>query len=184
MPSPVRLIVARTSRGHVIGRDGKLPWAHNSSDMHWFKQRTTNHPIVMGRKTFDSIGRALPNRLNIVVSTMDDPEITDVHWYHSLDTAVDFARSSSLMAPIIIGGASLYNAVLAAKQVYFMYVTEIDIEVEGDTKFEFDESEWEDFQQPLVSGPLTFRQLILKDLMHSCEEEEALKIIGNIASGL
>lgn len=127
---PLSLIVA-VARNGVIGRDGALPW-HLPEDLKHFKRLTTGHAIVMGRRTFVSIGRALPNRRNLVVSrTLDDvPEGVEV--FPSLERALAAARTTD-GEPFVIGGAALYAEALPLATT--LHVTEIDRDVQGDVCF-------------------------------------------------
>lgn len=137
------LVVAMAQNG-VIGRENGLPW-HLPKDLAYFKQITMGHPIIMGRKTFESIGRPLPGRTNIVVTRQKSWASDGVEKVDSVSAAIDLAEviahSDSLSEYMLIGGASLYGQVLgsAAK----IYMTEVCAEIEGDTKFpEFDKSQW------------------------------------------
>ncbi len=139
--SPLALIVA-VARNGVIGKDGALPW-HVSEDLKHFKKTTGNHPIIMGRKTHESIGRTLPGRRNIVVTRQTDAQFPGCEVAHDLDEAITLARTTD-DCPFIIGGASLYEAALPLATE--LHLTLIDEDVEGDTYFavnleEFDEIE-------------------------------------------
>ena len=124
---PLSLIVA-VARNGVIGRDGGLPW-RLPEDLKHFKTLTTGHAIVMGRRTFVSIGRALPGRRNLVVSRtlVDVPEGVEV--FDSLGTALSAARTTD-PEPFVIGGAALYAEALPLATT--IHLTEIDREVDGD----------------------------------------------------
>lgn len=95
------LIVAMT-KNHVIGKDNQMPW-HLPADLAWFRQNTTGKPVIMGRKTFESIGRPLPKRTNLVLSRQ--PYLHEgVIWQNSLESAVDFVKDSPEI--LLIGGAN------------------------------------------------------------------------------
>lgn len=130
------LIVAMT-KNRVIGKDNQMPW-HLPADLAWFRQNTTGKPVIMGRKTFESIGRPLPKRINIVLSRQ--PYVQDgVIWKNSLESAVDFVGSCPEV--MLIGGGELFKQYLA--QADKLYLTEIQTELEGDTYFpEIDWSSW------------------------------------------
>ena len=131
------LIVAMERSG-VIGRDGDLPW-HLSADLRRFKQLTMGHHIIMGRKTFDSIGRLLPGRTSVVVTRQSDFAAPGAVVTHSLPDAV--AAASNDDEAFIIGGAEIYQQALDI--VDRIYLTEVDAEVAGDARFpDFDRSEW------------------------------------------
>ncbi|MEJ8543834.1 dihydrofolate reductase [Brevibacillus borstelensis] len=121
----ISLIVAHT-RNRVIGRDGVMPW-HLPNDLKHVKAITTGQTIVMGRKTFASIGKPLPNRRNVVLTRSTDFSAEGVEVVHSKEDVL------ALGDVIIFGGAELYRQFLDA--VDRMYITEIDMETKGDTFF-------------------------------------------------
>lgn len=121
------IIIAAISRNRVIGKDGKMPW-HISEDLKRFKQLTTGHTILMGRKTYESLGKALPNRRNVVLSSKDIP---DVETYHSLaDVLIALEKEEKVF---VIGGGELYAQLL--DQADELHLTLVDQEVAGDTFF-------------------------------------------------
>ena len=141
---PIALVVAR-SRNGVIGRDGGLPW-RLKSDMAWFKASTMGKPILMGRKTWDSLPkRPLPGRLNIVLSRDESFEphgaVTCTDFPDALSIAREQAAEDEAAEVCVIGGETLFAAALPkAKR---LYLTEVEAEVEGDALFpNFDESAW------------------------------------------
>ena len=106
-----------------------MPW-HLPADLAWFRQNTTGKPVIMGRKTFESIGRPLPKRTNIVLSRQ--PFMYEgVVWKESLESAVDFVCDSEEI--MLIGGGQLFKQYLP--QADRLYLTEIQTELEGDTFF-------------------------------------------------
>jgi dihydrofolate reductase len=122
--------IVAIARGSVIGANGALPWRIRE-DMRLFKQRTLGHAVIMGRATFESIGKPLVERRNIVVSrTVTAIEGCEV--VSSVDAAIALARETD-PCPFVIGGASIYAATLDA--VTDLYLTEIDRDVTGDTFF-------------------------------------------------
>ena len=153
--APLALIVA-VARNGVIGRDGALPW-HVSEDLKHFKKTTTGHVIIMGRNTHDSIGRALPGRRNIVVTRTAGAVFPGCETANSLEEAIALARTTD-NCPFIIGGASLYEEALpfATK----LHLTTIDEDVEGDTYFPEDLSEFEEVEsRPGETPGVVFRVL-------------------------
>jgi len=137
---PSLALVVAVSENGVIGRDGGLPW-HIPEDLRHFKQRTLGHAIVMGRRTYDSIGRPLPGRRNIVVTRQRSLEIPGCDVVHSLSEAIELARAGGDDEPRIIGGASLYaeSLPLATRLI----LTEVHQSIEGDTFFPaFDRAQW------------------------------------------
>ena len=109
------IIVARTLN-HVIGKDNAMPW-HLPVDLAWFRQNTVGKPVIMGRKTYESIGRLLPKRLNIILSRSGF-EVEGAYSASNLEQAVKLPQADML------------------------YLTEIQANIEGDTFFEFDEENW------------------------------------------
>jgi len=132
----ISLIWAQDKNG-LIGADGKLPW-RLPADMAWFKKNTMGKPIVMGRKTFDSIGRPLPERTNIVI-TLQNIELDGCTVVHSLNEAIAILdKEEELM---VMGGAQIYK--LAVPQASRLYITQIHAAFEGDTYFpSLDASKW------------------------------------------
>lgn len=136
----LNMIVA-TSKNRAIGSNGEIPW-HYSEDMKHFRRTTKGHPIIMGRKTYDSIGRPLPKRLNIIVTRNPDLKIDGCVVVNSLEEAIKFANNSSTEVPFIIGGAEIYK--MALPKTTRLYLTIVNKECEGDTFFpEIDLDEWE-----------------------------------------
>lgn len=120
--------IAAMSINRVIGRDGRIPW-HFSEDFKWFKRTTLGHVIVMGRRTFESIGRSLPGRETLVLSRsgFNDP---DVRTIASLDE-IDLAHEQRDV--FICGGAQVYAAALP--RCSDLFLTRVDLVVDGDTFF-------------------------------------------------
>ena len=121
------LIVARARNG-VIGRDNALPW-RLPEDLAFFKRTTLGHPIIMGRKTWESIGRPLPGRRNLVVTRDPRWKAAGAERAGSIDAAVSACRAAP--RAFVIGGAQLYAAALPLADEIF--VTEIDRDIDGDT---------------------------------------------------
>ena len=135
-------IVVAMNADRVIGLNGDMPW-HIPEDLRHFKRVTMGHAILMGRRTWDSIGRPLPGRRNIVITRNRDFQAPGAEVAHSLQQAVKMARLGGDDEPRIIGGATIYT--MAMPVTTTLYLTEIDRELEGDTFFpEFDRSEWEE----------------------------------------
>jgi len=153
---PLAMVVAM-GRGAVIGRDGGLPW-HFSEDLKHFRRVTTGHAVIMGRKTWDSIGRPLPHRRNIVVSRRPDLEIEGCVVAASLEQAIAIAREHD-REPRIIGGSTLYEQALPLATRLFL--TEVDIDVDGDTFFPpLDRSNWREVERrPGEAAELLFLTL-------------------------
>ena len=127
----ISLLVAM-DRNHVIGLNNDLPW-YLPNDLRYFKEKTTGNTIIMGRKTFTSIGKALPKRRNVVLtrSDMDFPEGVEV--IHDLATVKEWNDKNPDEAYFIIGGGDIFNQVMSIADR--LYITWIDEEFEGDTFF-------------------------------------------------
>lgn len=132
MPVAIAQIVA-LDRQRVIGVENRLPW-HLPADLKHFKALTMGKPIVMGRKTWESIGRPLPGRENIVVSRQADFKAEGARVFASLEEALDCARAAAeaggLDEVFVIGGETLYRQSLP--HVDRVYLTEVDMAVAGD----------------------------------------------------
>ena len=134
----IRSIVVAVARNGVIGRDNQLPWKL-PKDLAYFKRVTMGHPVVMGRRTWQSIGKALPGRLNIVVTRNPSLEAPGATVVASLDEAWKAAGDAAEVS--IIGGTSIFRETLPIADR--IHLTEVEADVEGDTFFpEFDRGEW------------------------------------------
>lgn len=135
----INLIVAM-AKNRVIGIDNKMPW-HLPADFAWFKRNTLGHPVIMGRKTFESIGRPLPGRRNLVISR-------NANWHSdgcevSGSLAEAFNRCKDNESVFVIGGATLYNEALPLANS--IYLTEVDASPNGDTWFPLlDTRQWQE----------------------------------------
>jgi dihydrofolate reductase len=131
-------LIAAMAENRVMGRDNQLPW-RLPADLRRFKQITMGKPLLMGRKTFESIGRALPGRLNIVLSRQPGYRAEGCLVASSLETALRAAESAEEI--MVIGGAQVFADTLPlARRIY---LTRIHATVEGDTRFpEYDEGAW------------------------------------------
>ena len=127
----ISLIVAM-SENNMIGAGGDLPW-RLSADLRRFKKLTMGHHIVMGRKTYESIGRPLPGRTMVVISRKSDYQAEFGHVVHSVNAALEFARTAGDDEVFVIGGGEIYRQALPL--VDRVYLTRVHAEVEGDTVF-------------------------------------------------
>ena len=135
----VSLIVAMDERGG-IGKGNRLPW-RLSADLKRFRELTMGHHIVMGRKTFESIGRALPGRQTIIVTRNPTLEVEDCLIAHSVDEALRLAEGRAETEVFICGGAEIYAH--SIERADRLYITEVHAEVDADTFFpEWDRSLW------------------------------------------
>ena len=131
-------LIAAQDLNRVIGRNNELPW-RSKVDMAFFRGMTEGHCVAMGRKTFESIGRPLPGRLNIVISSQPSAD-ERVTWATSIEEALSFA--GDVEEVMVMGGGRVYKQFLA--RANRMYLTHIDAEVGGDTHFpDYEPDEWE-----------------------------------------
>jgi len=149
----IALIVAM-SRNRVIGRNNKLPW-YLPEDLKYFKRVTVGKPIIMGRKTFESIGRPLPGRLNIVVTRNAEWSAEGVTAVTDLDQAFARAEAQATIDGVdevmVIGGGHIYEAVLPRADR--LYLTQVHAEVAGDAWFPVvDWDQWEEVSREDYSG--------------------------------
>lgn len=138
-------MIAALAENRVIGLDNRMPW-HLPADLKHFKAMTLGKPIIMGRKTWDSLGRPLPGRLNLVVSRQPDLHLEGAETFTSLDAALaragQWAREQGADELMLIGGAQLYARALG--QAQRLYLTRIEANPDGDAFFPvFDEAEWQ-----------------------------------------
>lgn len=140
----VSLIVA-ASENNVIGRNNDLPW-HLPNDMKFFREKTAGHPIIMGRKNYESIGRPLPKRTNIIVTRDSTYEANGCLIASSLEEAILFAKKDGTEEIFVIGGGEIYKQ--AMELANRIYLTRVHAEVEGDVYFpEIDPDVWEEVER-------------------------------------
>ena len=131
-------LIAAMAENRVIGRDNQLPW-RLSADLQHFKALTMGKPIIMGRKTYESIGRPLPGRTNIVITRDSAFQAEGCEVVHSIEQALAVARGFEEV--MVIGGSAFYRAMLP--RAAHLYLTRIDAEFEGDAWFpEIEPGEW------------------------------------------
>ena len=141
-----KALIVAMSRNRVIGRNNKLPW-YLPGDLKYFKQATMGKPIIMGRRTWESIGKALPGRLNIVVSSKELELPPGVAKVETLDEAFKKAEAQAMLDGVdevmVIGGGQVYEAVLP--DIDRIYITQVHAEIEGDAFFpEIDLEQWQE----------------------------------------
>jgi dihydrofolate reductase len=136
-------IVVALAANRVIGDRNRLPW-HLPADLQHFKQLTMGKPILMGRKTWESIGRPLPGRTNIVITRDEDYSAEGCVVVHSMEAALQAAGDSAEV--MVIGGAEFYRQALPYAKT--LYLTCVEGEFEGDTFFpELDDQEWREAER-------------------------------------
>jgi dihydrofolate reductase len=138
-----KIIISAVAKNGVIGRsNGEMPW-HVKEEFQHFKSTTLGFPIIMGRKSFDALGKPLKGRLNVVITNnlkLNLP-FDEVKIFHSLKEAVDFFESENLEKIFIIGGGEIFK--LAINFADEMIISIMDFEAEGDVYFpDFNKSEW------------------------------------------
>ncbi|MFM5529379.1 type 3 dihydrofolate reductase [Aeromonas veronii] len=134
-------MIAAMAHDRVIGKDNQMPW-HLPADLAHFKRVTLGKPVLMGRKTFESIGRPLPGRRNLVISRNPDYQAEGIEVVGSVEAALALLAGSSVEELMVIGGGHLYAEMLPSADC--LYLTRIDLAVEGDTRFPaFDDGQWQ-----------------------------------------
>ncbi|MDV5171083.1 type 3 dihydrofolate reductase [Photobacterium rosenbergii] len=132
-------MVAAMAKSRIIGKDNAMPW-HLPADFAWFKKVTMGKPVVMGRKTFESIGRPLPGRHNIVISRNAGYQAEGITVVSDIEAAKHAAGNVEEL--MVIGGGSIYAACL--EEADRLYLTFIDLDVEGDTQFPDWGTDWQE----------------------------------------
>jgi dihydrofolate reductase len=138
----------------AIGKDNKLIW-HLPKDLKFFKLHTTGHPVIMGRKTFESLGKPLPARTNIIITKNRNYEAAGCIVVTSLAEAIEEAKKVEDEEIFIIGGAQIFRESLPFCNK--IYLTEVKAEVQGDVFYNFDKKGWEE----------VFREDHFKDEKHA-----------------
>jgi dihydrofolate reductase len=134
-------IVVAVAENNVIGNNNQLIW-RMPTDLKRFKTLTMGHPIIMGRKTYESIGKALPGRTSIIITRQADYQAADCIVVHSLDEAIKAAKSTNTPQAFVIGGAEIYHQALAICDT--VYLTKIKHSFHGDAVFpNLDQNKWE-----------------------------------------
>lgn len=130
MKKPVISLIAAMANNRVIGKDNQMPW-HLPADLGHFKTKTLGKPVIMGRKTYESIGRPLPGRRNIVITRNSSYKAEGCEMAASLEDAIELVNEVEEL--MIIGGGHLYSQAMPLADR--LYLTFIDLDVDGDTKF-------------------------------------------------
>ncbi len=134
----ISIIVAAAENG-VIGKDNQLLWKL-SSDLKRFKSITTGHFILMGRKTFESIGKPLPNRTSLIISRNFRCDFENCHVFPTIKDAIVYAAKEQQQEIFVVGGGEIYRQTLPLANK--IHLTLVHTEIEGDTNFEYDDSSW------------------------------------------
>ncbi|MCQ4055035.1 MULTISPECIES: type 3 dihydrofolate reductase [Aeromonas] len=134
-------MIAAMAHDRVIGKDNQMPW-HMPADLAHFKRVTLGKPVLMGRKTFESIGRPLPGRRNLVISRNPDYQADGIEVVGSVEGALALLADNEVAEVMVIGGGHLYAELLPKADC--LYLTRIELEVEGDTRFPaFADEQWQ-----------------------------------------
>jgi dihydrofolate reductase len=162
-------LIAAVSENGVIGRDQKLPW-HLPEDFKRFKEITYGAPVIMGRKTYESIGRLLPGRKNIIITRSHERIIPGAYLASSLEGAIELAGEAAEI--FILGGGEIYR--LALPIADRLYITEVDVKIDGETTFpewpalrrsgRFRETKCEERPADPATGRPSFRFLVFERL--------------------
>jgi dihydrofolate reductase len=132
--------IVAVSENHVIGTDNHLPW-NLASDFRYFKNKTWGMPVIMGRKTFESMKKDLPGRINIVVTSKKDWNAENAFVVHSIEQGIAKAKESDAKEIFIIGGGKIFKETLG--MVDRIYLTRVHATVNGDTYYpELSKSDW------------------------------------------
>lgn len=141
MTTPLISLIVAMDRQRAIGRQGGMPW-HLPDDLRHFRQHTLGKPVLMGRRTFQSIGRPLPGRRNLVLSRQAQEPLQGVEWVQSLDQALQLCQQAAAPELMVIGGGEVYALALPAAST--LWLTEVDTEVaQADAWFpQWDARQW------------------------------------------
>ncbi len=142
------ILIAAVAENGIIGNEGRLPW-NIPEDLQRFRQLTSGHPIIMGRKTYESIGRPLPQRRNLVLSRSSNFHPVGVEVFPSLEAALSVVASEDIV--YVIGGQQIYEAALPL--AHGLELTEVHQSVVGDAFFpQFDKQQWREVQRDARRG--------------------------------
>lgn len=134
-------IIVALAKNRVIGNDNNLIW-HIPKDLKRFKEKTSGHHVIMGRKTYESIGKILPNRTFIIITRNKNYTVSGAYVVHSIEQALEIAKKNQEKEAFIIGGAEIYTQALPLTNK--LYLTQIHHTFEGDTYFpEINFNDWE-----------------------------------------
>ena len=134
----ISIVVAAAENG-VIGKDNQLLWKL-SSDLKRFKNITSGHYILMGRKTFESIGKPLPNRTSLIISRNFECDFENCYVFKTISDAIIYAVQQGQEEIFVVGGGEIYKQTMTLANT--IHLTIVHTEIEGDTHFEYDDSNW------------------------------------------
>lgn len=137
--------IVAVSKNGVIGHDYKMLW-HMPNDFRYFKQKTMGHHVLMGRKTYESLGKILPGRTFIIVTRDSNYRVEGAHIVNDIEAGVELARAAGEQELFIIGGGEIYRQTQSIADI--IYLTEIDVIVEGNVKYPFpDKNQWKEVRR-------------------------------------
>lgn len=138
-------LIAAVAENRVIGRNNELIW-RLPNDMRFFKSTTSGHYVVLGRKTFDSFGKPLPNRTHVVITRNETFHYPGVLRASGIDEALEICRNGGETEVFVLGGGEIYQQ--SMKHADKLYITEVKASFDGDTYFpEFDKSDWREINR-------------------------------------
>jgi len=164
---PIYSLIVAMTKERVIGKNNQLPW-RMPADLAYFRKTTLNSTIIMGRKTYESIGKALPKRRNIVITRNQNYSLPDAEVFHSLDDVItNLSTLSTSTEVFVIGGAEIFKEFLSIANK--LYITFIDANIDGDTFFpSWDNDAWkvisEETHQKDSENPYDYRFTIMEKL--------------------
>lgn len=155
-------LIAAMGKNRTIGKNNSLPW-NLPADMKYFRDKTRGKPVIMGRKTYESIGKPLPKRLNIIITRDENYKAEGCVVVHTADEAI--IAAGNVKEVMVIGGSQIYKEFLP--RANRMYLTKIDAEFEGDTYFpEFTTEEWKEISyeehERDAENPYDYRFVVLE----------------------
>ncbi|MDI9356665.1 MAG: dihydrofolate reductase [Chitinophagaceae bacterium] len=139
--------IVSVDENNVIGNENKIPW-NIPNDRVYFKNKTIGHHILMGRKTYDSIGKVLPKRTSLIVSSQKNLIIPDTFVFNSVESAVSFAKKNNETDLFIIGGSEIYN--LTEHIIDTIYLTKVHHTFIGDVKYDIEIGLWKEIKKCFV----------------------------------
>lgn len=142
----ISIVVAVAENG-IIGKDNQLLWKL-SADLKRFKQITTGRYILMGRKTFESIGKPLPNRVSLIISRGFHCDADNCRVFPSVSQALEFAKANGQEEVFVVGGGEIYRQLLPLAET--IYLTKVHTEIAGDTRFDCKEDDWKTVHSEFV----------------------------------
>ncbi len=159
--------IVAVSKNYAIGKDNQIPW-YLPEDLKYFKKKTLNHHIIMGRNSYESIGRPLPKRTNIIVTRNPFYIVSNCLVVHTIEDALELAHNNEEKEVFIIGGGTIYNQ---TKHLWDkIYITEVDVEIENADVFfpRIDETKWsvlsEDKKEKDEKNPFNYTFKILEKI--------------------